>query len=453
VPDVAYLRPSTNAHQLGQPLIVPPPDPPAGTRKVPEGLKGEWGSGWDEQRLFAYFQDDLLFMRGPIEDYLIEGMLQVDGKARSIEQVLTLPVRGASWQIEPAEGDKGQCKWVTEMLTAPPSAGGMRTPIHQFIAQAASACLYRRAHFEKVITVQDGMVVYADVAFRPATTCYLARSAWNASFQGFLQWTWLGEDYLQIYIPAVKSFVYIHGQHRNPILGISDLDVAYVAFESKQKLRFLWSQFLENQTIPKAYTVHSTGDEVAAGNLARQVATLKGGGVVGLTAGQDVKAFESNGQGAAVFQAAINYLDSEMTSSVLASFLDLATAAAAHGTGSYALSLSQTDFYLQSRQAVLREMEESITNHLIAPVIRWNFGKDAPCPRFRFGGLAPTSNTVADAMTLLTSLAQAQLQPGDINPLPQEFTDQLTVEVAKMINLPNPDKLRKAIDARHAAMV
>ncbi len=445
---ISYLeRYDPRAHALGAPLKIPPVPTPDGTREIPRGLQGQWGSSWDEQRLFAYFQDDLLFMRGPIEDYLIEGMLQVDGKARALEQVLTLPIRGAQYAIQKPEGDTGQKDFIESVLMAPMSQGGMKTPIQRLIGQISSACLYRRAHFEKVMELRDGQVVYKDVAFRPSTTCYLARSAFDASFQGFLQWTWIGEDYVQIYIPAVKSYVFIHGLHRNPILGTTDLDVAYRAFDTKQKLRWLWASYLEQNTNPRVLAKHNDTDMKGAAGFARQLSTLKGGGVVGLAQGQDATVLESTGAGATTFLQAINYLDSEMTSSVLASFLDLAQAAGAHGTGSFALSLSQTDFYLQSRQAVLEEISESITHDLIAPLVRWNFGHKAPVPRFHFESLAETGNTVENAVTLLSMLAQQSIQPGKEPVIPQEFIDQLTCEVARMINL-DEDKVAEAIQGR-----
>ena len=39
-------------------------------------------------------------------------MLSRNGMAAAIEQVLTLPVRGAPRTIEPAKGDKGEAEFV-----------------------------------------------------------------------------------------------------------------------------------------------------------------------------------------------------------------------------------------------------------------------------------------------------------------------------------------------------
>lgn len=431
---INYVAPgSPNANII----VRRPPEPPDGTAVVPAWMVGEKGASWGEDRLFAFYENELIFMRGAVEDLDLEMMLRVDGKARSIEQVLTLPLRGAKWQIDPAKADAGEAEFTDKLLTTPASAGGMRTPIQMVIGQMTSACLFRQAFFEKVFRLEDGKVVYDKLAFRPATTCYLARSARTAEQAGFLQWTWIDQTFQQIYVPFAKSFTFIHGLHRNPLLGITDLDVCYRAFDTKQKLRFLWSQFLENQTIPKALAKHSsTGDEEGAGNLARKVATLKGGGVIGLMPGQDVEAFESNGKGAETFLQAIAYLDSEMSMSVLAGFMDLTSAAVSRGVGSYALSLSATDFYLQGREAVLGEMGEAITNDVIAPMIRWNFGRKAAVPTFRFTDLASTTNTTEAVLSLLQAAAQAQPnKDGAPTVLPMEFVNELIEKVSGLLGL------------------
>jgi hypothetical protein len=50
-----------------------------------------------------------------------EEMLRLDGKARTLEQVLTLPLMSAEWSIEPAKGDSGEAEFVIDALTRPPT--------------------------------------------------------------------------------------------------------------------------------------------------------------------------------------------------------------------------------------------------------------------------------------------------------------------------------------------
>lgn len=408
----------------------------------------EIGSAWDGNPLFSNFDQGHVFsVSWDLFEENIDRMLDRDGKARALEQVLTLPLRAADWSLVPDPGDTGEAEWVREQLTLPANNGGMSTPIDLVIAQMTSAVLYRRAFFEKVWKVTaEGRVAYDKLAFRPAKVCRIRRDRATLSFQGFRER--LPTDHPNarkegdgwVTIKPDKAFVYIHGQHRNPLDGTSDLKTAYACFESKQKVRFLWFQFLENQVIPKALAQTRNGNEAA---FAKKVATLKGGGVLGISEGESVTAFESNGTGAEMFLKAIEYLDHEMFASCLAGFADLAGAAAS-GRGSFALSKDQSDFFLRSRQAVLSEMGAALTSFAVADLVRWNFGIRGKVPTLRFGEL--TGSDVADALDLFKTVATSATPSPAV---PQEFIGMLVERVAEYLGM-DVDRVAKAIGDRAA---
>jgi hypothetical protein len=330
----------------------------------------------------------------------------------------------------------------------------MSTTLTQVIASAAMACLYRASCFEKVFRLNDdGLVIYDKIAYRPPTTCYLARLATTAELRGFLQWTWVDiASFEKIYIPAAKAFTYLHGTHRDPIQGTSEMDVCHREFATKQKLRFLWNAYMENQVTPKAVGTVPSGDQQEAADLATKAASLRGGDAIGLTQGQTLAAFSPNFDAGAVFAQAIAYCDEEIYASVLANFLALATASGVRGGGgSYALSLSQTDFYLQSRWAVLGEIGEAITQQIIAPMVKWNFGHQTKVPRFKFVALAPTANITEGMIQIVTALAAVTGSPGQPPPLPASFLDQVINLTGSQFGL-NEDELRADI-VKHRAVL
>ena len=158
MPRTSYLQMDPRTGYLQE---ANPPQIPDDQRSIPSALAGERGSLWDSTRLFEWYEQGLIFLRGPVEDYEIEGMLRTDGRARAVEQVLTLPIRGARWVIDAADGDSGERDFVMDLLTRPADEGGMKTPLTQVIAQTCSAYLYRSACFEKVFKLNgDGKVVY-----------------------------------------------------------------------------------------------------------------------------------------------------------------------------------------------------------------------------------------------------------------------------------------------------
>src|ERR1039457_4765747 len=168
-------------------------------------------------------------------------MLQRDGQAAAIEAVLTLPIRQASRAIEAAKHDSGECDFVRSVLMAPPTAGGMKTPLQDVIGQITSAQTFRMSFHEKCWEVRDsdGRIVYEKLAFRPTATCEQKRNARTAAPDGFRQMVWMFGDQPKsltnskmpgyVEIPQVKSFVYINGKHRQPLTGISELELTYWA--------------------------------------------------------------------------------------------------------------------------------------------------------------------------------------------------------------------------------
>lgn len=400
---------------------------------------GEVGSGYDPDKIFTRFDDGRYYSTRDLWPRDFEEMLQQDGKARTLEAVLTLPLMSADTRIEPGDGDTGEAEWLREQLYRPANAGGMTTPLDQVIGQMTSAVTKRRAYFEKVFKIDGSRVTFDKIAFRPQSSCYLLRDKGNFAFRGFKQKTLDPTGATSdVTIPVQKAFVYIHGQWRDPLYGVSRLDTAFNLYQSKQKIRFLWSQFLENQVIQKAIAKHSSPDIPKQREFAERVASLKGGGVVGIGPDQDVIPFGGNAVGGE-FKLAMDYLSAEMSGSVLAGFTDLAGAAAS-GRGSFALSSDQTDFYLMSLEATLGEMGTALTNWVLADLIRWNFGVNAVVPTFTF--TAPQAEAVDSAFSLLQALATVP-SPG----VPQEFIDLLAEKVSALLGI-DTDKVRKAIEER-----
>lgn len=397
-------------------------------------LDKEEGTAFDQDSiLFAGFED------GGVFEYADDGfvhdmkeMLKVDGKAQTLESVLALPVRNAPWSIQKGRSSQAAYERIHRILTAPANNGGMSTPMNLVISQMCNAFIYRKAYFEKCWTTdthegRDVGFKYDKIAFRPPATCAVMRDAKTGAFRGFRQMPIRLEDTDEKKFKPGRAFVYIHGTHRDPMEGVSDLTVTQWCYKTKQKIRYLWYSFLEGQSLPK--TVVKADDPTQATAAAKKLIGLRGGGVVGLEKSIEVDTLESNGRGAEQFKAALQWLDAEASSSVLAGFTDLGAAAAA-GLGSFALSKDQTDFFLMSRQAVAKEMADYINQYLIADLMYWNFGPAEPAPYFEFGPIA--QDDASTAIALLQATAQT---PRGQSVLPEEFFDELTIRVAGFLEL------------------
>lgn len=400
-------------------------------------LDQEQGSAFDlDNLLFNDFQDGGVFNydnAGFVREMkeMLSGPAP-DAKAQTLESVLSLPIRSAPFYIKQGRATDTVYDRINRILTQPANNGGMTTPMNLIIAQMCNAFVYKKAFFEKVWTADryDGRaqgIKYKKVAWRPPSTCAIVRNKDTGAFEGFRQMPIRLEDTEEKKFAPMQSFVYIHGSHRDPMEGVSDLHVTQWCYKTKQKIRFLWYQFLEGQALPK--TIVKNSDETAAQNAAKKIIGLRSGGVVGLGSDNEIDPLESSGRGAAEFRAAMQWLDSEASASVLAGFTDLG-AMAAGGTGSFALSKDQTDFFLMSREAEKREMQDFINQYLVADLVFWNFGPNTIAPTFEFGPI--NQDDASSAISLLQATAQT---PVNQSVLPQEFFDELTLRVAGFLEL------------------
>lgn len=394
-------------------------------------------------------------------------MLDTDGKAQSIENLLTMPIISAPREIVSSKGDKkGKiADHIRTILTAAPYEGGMLTPLDIVILQMTNAITFKRSYFEKVFSIRDdGLVGYKKIAWRAPETCELALDAKTGQYVGFRQqkihYEWRSpvvNDFGYVNFPLDRSFVYIYGSWKDPIEGISGMQVPYWCYTTKRKLMYLWYQYLETTSLPK--TVVSNQDELKAINDARRVATLKSRGVLGIGSDSVLSTLESAGHGATQFVEAIRYLDSMMSQSVLGGFMDLSSMAAA-GKGSFALSEDQSKLFLRTRRVVAWDMARQFTEQIIAPICHYNFGKKAPCPKLIFGPMSEANEaTVVDAFNSMVTAATSSTSTAGI-PVPDEFFNELTVRVASILEL-DPGKVQHAITIegsplaklRHAAEV
>lgn len=380
-----------------------------------------------------------------VRDY--QHMLDTDGTAGSIELMLTYPIISAPWEIDPAKDDSGEAEFIYDALTDLPHQGGPLTTIEQLVSQMTSAFTTKRSYFEKVFKINDdGKVVYHKLAFRPPETCELALDARRAEPRGFRQMPvifdeatrsshplWGAERKDWIEVSPERSFVYIHGTWRDPLLGESAMRVPYHCFQTKRKIRWLWYQFLDVTALAKA--IVRNPDEAKARQDAQKVARLRGAGVVALGDDTTVDQYESKG-GAGEYREALSYLDNEMLDSGLLGFMGLSSAAG-EGKGSYALAESLSKMYLKTRRMVAMDMARQITNEVIGPLIAYNFGPKASIPRFKFGPLSEANEV--NVLDVFSKVATTGAK------VPVEFYDQLVNRVATLLEL-DPGKVAKDLE-------
>src|ERR1700683_81243 len=113
-------------------------------------------------------------------------MLERDGRARSLEQCLVMPMAGSDWHLK--DGDHEIIEWVDNALRRTKLDGGMSTPMSDIIAQKAEAFVFKVSFHERVwTTTADNKWTYEKIAWRPPETCNLRRDKKKGTLEGFAQ--------------------------------------------------------------------------------------------------------------------------------------------------------------------------------------------------------------------------------------------------------------------------
>lgn len=401
------------------------------------------------ERLFYAFDDGAVLDYGNWEAIDIRSMMEADYKARQIFNAITLPMLSTTKHIEPAKGDSGEAEFVQKVFSYDADSADVlngaacQTPLDTVVAQMTSAVAYKRSFHEKVWTKGTGDLaghhIYAKIAWRPQTTCRLMRHPRSGEIIGFEQDAYLSGSGVAFRrgldrprIRMNRAIVHIHGAWLDPINGISVMEVPYWSYKTKQKLLFLWFQYLEGVALPRSVVI--SDDETTSRRVAAALRKTKNSGAVPAwsnnAAELKIDTLDLSGsQGASEFMKAIAFLDQCSTQEALAGFLDL-TSTDKSG-GSYALSADGSDFFLQSDEARAREIEATVRRQIFAPLIRYNMGPSARVPHYRMASLTAEDKTAAIDMfkSLLASRDPAT------SVIPHEFIGELAVSVSTAFGL------------------
>lgn len=328
----------------------------------------------------------------------LDTMLRIDGKARAIEQALTLPLRSAQGSWVQADGDTGQAAWVEDQLEQMPD--DMQT----VQGQVAGASVYGRTMHEIVLTVRDGRWCPEHIAPRPVSNTSIVYDAHGRPVS--LVQAKPGDVGKPVGIPPERSLIYLHNQYRDPRNGQSDMLPVYAAYMTKRRVLGLFKLFLGRQAIPWATVTTRTPDSTgqSARDLARKAASLLSGGVLGLEQGETMAILNAAGAAGQIFIEAFTLLDNEMYASTLTQFLQLGQSK----VGSFALSKDHSDFFTLGREAMLGEMAV-VYGDLARKLVTPNWGLNAPFPTYKFAPIADTD--VQSAVSLLQGISTATAPP------------------------------------------
>lgn len=304
----------------------------------------------------------------------LRAMIDNDGTAQSLFNVMVMPILSAGWMVQPEDNSaeaKKQAEFVEDKLTRPPHKGGMTTPFELVLDDMLLALLEGHRAYEKVYTLdENGKIAFKKIARRDNETLFMLQDE-RGEFNGMKQYAFIGNTWKMVEIPKEKSFLFTFGKSHNWILGRSAFQAAYYHYDKKHRAYYLANQRLQNAALPLKTVQQKEGsksNQDALDDTVTEVDSLGFNSTVGISSDFDVNTLDlSKGSDP---QPYIDHHNSEMARSILAQFMMLGTN---NDVGSWALSADQSDLFIQSLQSVARALELHINSYLLPDLHDFNF--------------------------------------------------------------------------------
>jgi hypothetical protein len=250
--------------------------------------------------------------------------------------------------------------------------------------------------------MKDGHIIYKKLASRDSRTVFLKRDD-DGGYGGVHQRTNFKGKYVDVEIPAWKTFLYTYGKDKNFLYGESAFKAAMYHYNLKHKLYYLANLSVQSSAVPPKVLTGPDNYSTAERNRAmRMIEKLGGVRTSAFLPDKLTLAPYDSSKGRMDPLPLIDHQDVQMARSVLAQGLMLGGTTGSKG-GSYALSESHNDILLIAIEGVKRGIEDHINHYLIPDLIDLNFAQPA-YPEWHFEDMASdTKELITTAFTQLVT--------------------------------------------------
>lgn len=362
-----------------------------------------------------------------INNYL--AMQNNDGTIRAITRLFSMPILSSTIKILPGENDKGERDFIEAVFMGPQNSGGMSTPLPFVIADMSRAIFEGFRFYEKVPQIiKEGkyknLIGWRKLAPRDANTLSL-RSDKNGGFMGAHQLATFGTKTVNVDIPPEKSMLFVFQRERHPLYGESILKTAWYHYDKKHKLYYLAHKKAEIDAVGlKILKLGKPFSETEVSKAEEAVEQIGVNSRLTLPAGFELE-IDRSPTGYDVLKL-IEHHDSQIALSTLTQATQLGSKSSynyPYGSG-YGI---QSNFIVQMLQSVMKNMEDTLNEWAVAPLIDWNYNSGS-YPKIKLMPLR--SQTEQYLMSIFESIIKKD--PTYMTPA---FLNKLSNEVAQMLGL------------------
>ncbi|MCT1411660.1 phage portal protein family protein [Corynebacterium sanguinis] len=330
--------------------------------------------------------EDNWVLRFPQSTRVFAKMGREDAQVQSLLKAVMLPIRRASWWLNPnAAADEVVAHVAGDLRmrvlgddpNSPLGSSGGRVSWDEHLGQALRSLQFGHMFFEQVYRVgPDGREHLWKLAARWPGTITAVNVADDGGLESISQATPDGT----VKIPVSRLVAYAYDDFGSTWLGQSILRPAYKHWVLRDQLLRLEQDVLDRNGMGvPVYTGSNLTDDPDSDlergeNIAVSLRSGKSAGAA-IPTGADLKLLGVSGQLVSPREA-ITYHDSMIMKASLAHFLNLEGQG-----GSYALADTQNDFFIQNLQATAEWIAGVASQHIVEDLVRVAFPDyDGPLP-------------------------------------------------------------------------
>jgi hypothetical protein len=366
---------------------------------------------------------------------VFDKMYRTDAQVRSTVLLMTLPLRSAQWDVEPASEEPGDIEIADEV----------RRQLFQndnftwdsLLRSILYYLVYGFYVFEKVWKLEDGVYKISNIAARKPKTI----TRWIQNDLGQLDAVeqscmFPGGSYKTVLIPNNKLLIFTNEQEGNNWRGMSIFRTIYKNWKMKDtEIRIDAIRHERFGIGIPMVTLPEDGKEgdLAAAQEACETFRAHEKGYVIKPFDFGFEILDMKAQSTTNIIESIKYHDTEITSNILAQFLSLGKT----DTGSRALGGSLQDTFYNSLQAVAKYITDIMNGgmegrRLVKDIVDYNFSNVEKYPKVTcsklsnmdYGALAVTLRTLADGGIVKPTFALEKWISKEMNlPEPEEAED------------------------------
>lgn len=386
---------------------------------------------------------------GPTVRQLVT-MRRMDGQARALFRLLSLPIRAAlsTATFVPADGGEKEAEFIEQVFHTPPAQGGMSVTFHRFMSQLLGALFDGFAAFEKVFWRPEfgplaGKITLKKLAYRPSETVTFVTDK-GGGFAGIRQRATNGGKVTDVYIEPEYCFYYAAQEEERKFYGVSFFQSAFYHYDKKVKLYYTAHLAAQRAAVgTRIGTVPPNASMGAKREFAQNLANLALAQWMMVPDGFKVELLKE--AGSFEYLNLINHHNNQMSKSMLAGFMDKETGAG-QGEGSM-VNFAQPgdDMFILMLRAIMDDIANQINHYIIPQLIDFNFD-GGKYPTFTWGKLTDEQKQAISAtFDKLASAGQS------VNATP-EFMRALEEVVAEEMGLEiDYDEVDRRIEEEQAA--